>query len=112
MGGGRKRGRTQRRHFKQGRENVWKHNPQRPPAGEAGEGREGNPSWQPFATENPAFEEYYKVAPLASDHALLPIMIERFGVFLASDGSQMVVGYLWALSMCFGWGFRALSSCS
>ncbi|KAG2635616.1 hypothetical protein PVAP13_2NG400100 [Panicum virgatum] len=60
MGGGRKRGRTQRRHFKQGRENVWKHNPQRPPAGEGGEGREGNPSWQPFATENPAFEEYYK----------------------------------------------------
>jgi len=69
MGGGRKRGRTQRRHFKQGRENVWKHNPQRPPAGEGGEGREGNPSWQPFATENPAFEEYYKVLPLASDHA-------------------------------------------
>ncbi|CAN6196283.1 unnamed protein product [Urochloa humidicola] len=61
MGGGRKRGRTQRRHFKQGRENVWKHNPQRPAAGEGGgEGREGNPSWQPFATENPAFEEYYK----------------------------------------------------
>ncbi|CAD6224565.1 unnamed protein product [Miscanthus lutarioriparius] len=60
MGGGRKRGRTQRRHFKQGRENVWKHNPQRPPAGEGGEGREGNPSWQPFATENPAFEDYYK----------------------------------------------------
>uniref|UniRef100_A0A0E0B478 SAM-dependent MTase RsmB/NOP-type domain-containing protein n=1 Tax=Oryza glumipatula TaxID=40148 RepID=A0A0E0B478_9ORYZ len=67
MGGGRKRGRTQRRHFKQGRENVWKHNPQRPPAaggegaeGGAAEGREGNPSWQPFATENPAFEDYYK----------------------------------------------------
>ncbi|CAN6182617.1 unnamed protein product [Urochloa humidicola] len=61
MGGGRKRGPTQRRHFKQGRENVWKHNPQRPAAGEGGgEGREGNPSWQPFATENPAFEEYYK----------------------------------------------------
>ncbi|CAN6218030.1 unnamed protein product [Urochloa humidicola] len=61
MGGGRKRGRTQRRHFKQGRENVWKHNPQRPAACEGGgEGREGNPSWQPFATENPAFEEYYK----------------------------------------------------
>ncbi|WVZ65281.1 hypothetical protein U9M48_014675 [Paspalum notatum var. saurae] len=60
MGGGRKRGRTQRRHFKQGRENVWKHNPQRPPAGEGGEGRDGDPSWQPFATESPAFEEYYK----------------------------------------------------
>ncbi|KAG8057092.1 hypothetical protein GUJ93_ZPchr0002g25014 [Zizania palustris] len=29
MGGGRKRGRIQRCHFKQGRENVWKHNLQR-----------------------------------------------------------------------------------
>ncbi|XP_066394487.1 uncharacterized protein [Miscanthus floridulus] len=67
MGGGRKRGRTQRRHFKQGRENVWKHNPQRPPAGEGGEGREGNPSWQPFATENPAFEEYYKEQQIVSE---------------------------------------------
>ncbi|KAG8057096.1 hypothetical protein GUJ93_ZPchr0002g24766 [Zizania palustris] len=67
MGGGRKRGRTQRRHFKQGRENVWKHNPQRPPGAAGGEGaegrgdvRDGDPSWQPFATENPAFEDYYK----------------------------------------------------
>ena len=98
MGGGRKRGRTQRRHFKQGRENVWKHNPQRPPAGEGGEGREGNPSWQPFATENPAFEEYYKVLPLASDHALLPVAIYcpklSIGALLACDASQMVVGYL------------------
>ncbi|ONM55646.1 S-adenosyl-L-methionine-dependent methyltransferase superfamily protein [Zea mays] len=67
MGGGRKRGRTQRRHFKQGRENVWKHNPQRPPAGEGGEAREDNPSWQPFATENPAFEEYYKEQQIVSE---------------------------------------------
>ncbi|KAL5201391.1 hypothetical protein ABZP36_035745 [Zizania latifolia] len=68
MGGGRKRGRTQRRHFKQGRENVWKHNPQRPPGAAGAEGaegrgdvRDGDPSWQPFATENPSFEDYYKV---------------------------------------------------
>ena len=98
MGGGRKRGRTQRRHFKQGRENVWKHNPQRPPAGEGGEGREGNPSWQPFATENPAFEDYYKVLTLASYHALLPVAIYcpklSIGALLACDASQMVVGYL------------------
>lgn len=67
MGGGRKRGRTQRRHFKQGRENVWKHNPQRPTAGEGGEAREDNPSWQPFATENPAFEEYYKEQQIVSE---------------------------------------------
>lgn len=58
MGGGRKRGRSQRRHFKQERENVWKDNPRRPPAS-AGEGGEGN-GWQPFATENLAFEAYYK----------------------------------------------------
>ncbi|KAG8057089.1 hypothetical protein GUJ93_ZPchr0002g26603 [Zizania palustris] len=63
MGGGRKRGHTQRRHLRQGRGKVWKHNPQRPPGfagGEEAEGREGNPSWQPSATENPAFEDYYK----------------------------------------------------
>jgi hypothetical protein len=60
MGGGRKRGRSQRRHFKEERENVWKDNPKRPPAGAGGgEGSEGG--WQPFATENPAFEDYYKV---------------------------------------------------
>uniref|UniRef100_A0ACD5Y0S6 Uncharacterized protein n=1 Tax=Avena sativa TaxID=4498 RepID=A0ACD5Y0S6_AVESA len=59
MGGGRKRGRSQRRHFKEERENVWKDNPKRPPAGGGGEGGEGN-GWQPFATENPAFEDYYK----------------------------------------------------
>jgi multisite-specific tRNA:(cytosine-C5)-methyltransferase len=61
MGGGRKRGRTQRRHFKQGRENVWKHNTQRPTAAAGAERGEGNATWQPFATENPGFEEYYKV---------------------------------------------------
>ncbi|KAM0832438.1 hypothetical protein ACQ4PT_064901 [Festuca glaucescens] len=59
MGGGRKRGRSQRRHFKEERENVWKDNPKRPPAAAGGgEGSEGG--WQPFATENPAFEDYYK----------------------------------------------------
>jgi multisite-specific tRNA:(cytosine-C5)-methyltransferase len=67
MGGGRKRGRSQRRHFKEERENVWKDNPKRPPAG-AGGGEGGEGGWQPFATENPAFEDYYKVQPLGSDH--------------------------------------------
>lgn len=66
MGGGRKRGRSQRRHFKQERENVWKDNPRRPPAS-AGEGGEGN-GWQPFATENLAFEAYYKVQTPGPDH--------------------------------------------
>ncbi|KAG9451475.1 hypothetical protein H6P81_011440 [Aristolochia fimbriata] len=53
MGGGRKRGRTQRRHFRQNKENVWKRS--RPETTES-----DNPAWEPFATQNPGFEEYYK----------------------------------------------------
>ncbi|KAJ4758815.1 S-adenosyl-L-methionine-dependent methyltransferases superfamily protein [Rhynchospora pubera] len=67
MGGGQKRGRTQRRHFKQNRDNVWKHNPNKaPPAAQPSGGptvenpTEENPTWQPFATQNPGFDEYYK----------------------------------------------------
>ncbi|KAJ3707327.1 hypothetical protein LUZ61_011032 [Rhynchospora tenuis] len=67
MGGGQKRGRTQRRHFKQNRDNVWKHNPNKaPPAAHPAGGptvenpTEENPTWQPFATQNPGFDEYYK----------------------------------------------------
>ncbi|KAK1287635.1 hypothetical protein QJS10_CPB19g01409 [Acorus calamus] len=48
MGGGQKRGRTQRRHFRNGRENVWKKN------------ADGNTGWETFATQNVAFEQYYK----------------------------------------------------
>ncbi|XP_068637636.1 uncharacterized protein [Aristolochia californica] len=53
MGGGRKRGRTQRRHFRQNKENVWKRT--RPEASES-----DSPAWEPFATQNTGFEEYYK----------------------------------------------------
>ncbi|XP_020114632.1 tRNA (cytosine(34)-C(5))-methyltransferase-like isoform X2 [Ananas comosus] len=64
MGGGQKRGRTQRRHFKQSRENVWKLNPKktRPDADEpdADAKANANPKWEPFATQNPGFDEYYK----------------------------------------------------
>ncbi|KAK4417055.1 RNA cytosine-C(5)-methyltransferase NSUN2 [Sesamum alatum] len=60
--GGRGRSRTQRKHFRQSRENVWK----RPKSDDstnaapddANSGRD--PSWEPFATQNPAFDEYYK----------------------------------------------------
>lgn len=59
MGGGGKEGRsyrsrTQRKHFKQSRENVWKRSKSDPSSAE-------NPTWQPFATQNPSFDEYYKV---------------------------------------------------
>ncbi|KAJ0096750.1 hypothetical protein Patl1_28232 [Pistacia atlantica] len=61
MGGGGREGRsyrsrTQRKHFKQSRENVWKRSKADPSAPDSTD----NPSWQPFATQNPAFDEYYK----------------------------------------------------
>lgn len=53
--GGNKRGRTQRRHFRQGRENVWK-KPRAPPsASEAAQTQ-----WEPLVTQNLVFEQYYK----------------------------------------------------
>lgn len=72
MGGGQKRGRTQRRHFKQSRDNVWKHNnnPKKTrPVDEANnDDPNSNPNpnpnpntkWEPFISQNTGFEEYYK----------------------------------------------------
>ncbi|KAG0476269.1 hypothetical protein HPP92_013110 [Vanilla planifolia] len=69
MGGGRggqKRGRTQRRHFRQSRENVWKYGNKKTRAEEELAATDSsarvdrNPSWEPFATQNAGFEEYYK----------------------------------------------------
>lgn len=60
MGGGGREGRsyrsrTQRKHFKQSRENVWKRSKSDP------DSTDGHASpWQPFATQNPSFDEYYK----------------------------------------------------
>ncbi|XP_048232395.1 RNA cytosine-C(5)-methyltransferase NSUN2 isoform X3 [Ricinus communis] len=60
MGGGRGRGnrsRTQRKHFRDGRENIWK----RPKSDSSDPtNTTDNPTWQPFATQNLAFDEYYK----------------------------------------------------
>ncbi|KAG0476257.1 hypothetical protein HPP92_013098 [Vanilla planifolia] len=61
MGGGRggqKRGRTQRRHFRQSRENVWKYGNKKTRAEEelaaadSSSRVDRNPSWEPFATQN------------------------------------------------------------
>ncbi|XP_020233288.1 tRNA (cytosine(34)-C(5))-methyltransferase [Cajanus cajan] len=57
MGGGGRggRSRTQRKHFRQSRENVWKRSkPDHDPSSTE------NPSWTPFATQNDAFDFYYK----------------------------------------------------
>ncbi|KAK5843400.1 hypothetical protein PVK06_005856 [Gossypium arboreum] len=58
--GGRRGSRTQRKHFKQSRENVWK----RPKTESSSD--PNNPAWQPFATQNPSFDEYYKEQRIVS----------------------------------------------
>ncbi|KAF8018484.1 hypothetical protein BT93_H3384 [Corymbia citriodora subsp. variegata] len=72
-GGGRGRSRTQRRHFAQSRENVWKRsksdpsdaNPDADNGSEAGKAGD-NRFWQPFATQNLVFDEYYKEQGIVS----------------------------------------------
>ncbi|TKY60254.1 tRNA (cytosine(34)-C(5))-methyltransferase [Spatholobus suberectus] len=58
MGGGGRggRSRTQRKHFRQSRENVWKRSKSDPNPSST----ENNPTWTPFATQNAAFDFYYK----------------------------------------------------
>ncbi|KAL8476218.1 hypothetical protein ACS0TY_028761 [Phlomoides rotata] len=66
--GGRGRSRTQRKHFRQSRENVWKRTKSEDSAnassGDVIDNR--NPSWEPFATQNPSFDEYYKEQGIVS----------------------------------------------
>ncbi|KAK9053455.1 hypothetical protein SSX86_030089 [Deinandra increscens subsp. villosa] len=57
MGGRGRSRRTQRKHFRDGRENVWKNNKSDPQQ----QNEEKSPlHWEPFAVTNAAFEEYYK----------------------------------------------------
>ncbi|KAM1181875.1 hypothetical protein ACFX13_000436 [Malus domestica] len=67
-GGGRGRGgsRTQRRHFRQNRENVWKRPKSDPSSENTNENNGENRGWEPFATQNPAFDEYYKEQGIVS----------------------------------------------
>ncbi|OIT32694.1 PREDICTED: tRNA (cytosine(34)-C(5))-methyltransferase-like isoform X1 [Nicotiana attenuata] len=65
--GGRGRSRTQRKHFRQNRENVWKrskHEDNNVTTTNDDNNKEQQPSnkthWEPFATQNLAFDEYYK----------------------------------------------------
>lgn len=60
------RSRTQRKHFREGRENVWKRSKaDSEPTEQIRDGNTNadanpNPIWQPLVTESPNFEEYYK----------------------------------------------------
>ncbi|KAL6575929.1 hypothetical protein OROHE_000400 [Orobanche hederae] len=67
--GGRGRSRTQRKHFRQSRENVWKRPKSDDSANATPDGDARNsryPGWEPFATQNPAFDEYYKEQEIVS----------------------------------------------
>ncbi|KAF8404637.1 hypothetical protein HHK36_009525 [Tetracentron sinense] len=59
--GGQKRGRTQRRQFRESRENVWKKSRSDNPSSN------NNSTWEPFATQNLAFELYYKEQGIVSE---------------------------------------------
>ncbi|CAL9233478.1 unnamed protein product [Arabidopsis halleri] len=59
--GGRHRGRSQRKDFKESRENVWKRPKSEAPVdGSDNAVPEQKPTWEPIVTVNPNFEEYYK----------------------------------------------------
>ncbi|GMP26020.1 hypothetical protein CsSME_00002629 [Camellia sinensis var. sinensis] len=70
--GGRGRSRTQRKHFRESRDNVWKHSrsdSQQQEQDDNGNNKSSNnknPSWEPFATQNPSFDEYYKEQGIVS----------------------------------------------
>ncbi|KAF3331202.1 tRNA (cytosine(34)-C(5))-methyltransferase-like protein [Carex littledalei] len=87
MGRGQKRGRTQRRHFKQNRDNVWKHNPGKPSAAAdtADAPTEENVKWEPFATQNPGFDEYYKEQRIVRE--------EEWDEFIASLRSPLPAAF-------------------
>lgn len=62
--GGRGRSRTQRKHFRQGRENVWKRSKsdsQQEDDNENTNAEKSKTHWEPFATQNAGFDDYYKV---------------------------------------------------
>ncbi|KMT08571.1 hypothetical protein BVRB_6g138510 [Beta vulgaris subsp. vulgaris] len=64
--GGRGRSRTQRKHFKQSRDNVWKYSSKSDASSAADADKSGDTeatkkdSWEPLKTHNAAFEDYYK----------------------------------------------------
>ncbi|KAL2521678.1 S-adenosyl-L-methionine-dependent methyltransferase superfamily protein [Forsythia ovata] len=75
--GGRGRSRTQRKHFRQSRENVWKRpksddsqNPENSSNSTPDDINDSrvnrDPGWQPFATQNTGFDEYYKEQEIVS----------------------------------------------
>ncbi len=59
--GGNKRGRTQRRDFRDGRPNVWKKSRPEPSADQPDAQPSSETGWMPFVMESTSFELFYKV---------------------------------------------------
>ncbi|KEH20796.1 tRNA (cytosine(34)-C(5))-methyltransferase-like protein [Medicago truncatula] len=57
---GRGRSRTQRKDFRQNRENVWKRSKPDPDPSLSSENSQTTTHWTPFLTQNPSFDSYYK----------------------------------------------------
>ncbi|KAL1191962.1 25S rRNA (cytosine-C(5))-methyltransferase NOP2A [Cardamine amara subsp. amara] len=58
--GGRHRGRSQRKDFKESRENVWKRPKSDATVDASDNAVSEKPTWEPIVTVNPNFEDYYK----------------------------------------------------
>lgn len=58
--GGAGRSRTQRKHFRQNRQNVWKRSKSDPDPSSLSSDKPQTTHWTPFETQNPSFDSYYK----------------------------------------------------
>ncbi|KAF9609560.1 hypothetical protein IFM89_016996 [Coptis chinensis] len=116
MGG--KRGRTQRKHFKQNKENVWKRNRSssdantNPDSSSTASNNNNNHSpWEPFTTQNIDFDKYYKEQGIVSEdewdeylnvlHKPLPaaFRINSSGQFFEDIRSQLENDFMKNLAM-------------
>ncbi|WCJ31923.1 RNA cytosine-C(5)-methyltransferase NSUN2 [Euphorbia peplus] len=110
--GGRNRSRTQRKHFRDGRENVWK----RPKSDSSSAAPPINEdrSWKPFATENAAFNEYYKeqciVAPEEWDSFVQFLRTPLPSAFRINSSSQFCTDIRLQLENDFSQSLQAEST--
>ncbi|KAI4317290.1 hypothetical protein L6164_025171 [Bauhinia variegata] len=108
--GGRGRGgrsRTQRKHFRQSRENVWKR-PKSDPSSENNKDENNgseNPTWTPFATQNEAFDQFYKEQQIVTSEewdAFVQVLRTPLpATFRINSSSQFSADIRWQLETDF-----------
>lgn len=110
--GGRGRSRTQRKHFKQSRDDVWKFSSSKSDAPAADVENSGNNEgsnnggWEPLKTQNAAFEDYYKeqgiVAPEEWDAFIESLRRPLPAAFRINSSSQFCMDIRSQLEDDFG----------